>query len=404
MIEFEADEATLQLGEGITLSWNVQHATEVFIDDEQVEPYGRWQLFPDRTTTYTLRALNEVAEIEACFTVTLPPPAIHYFTVAETEIHIGRPSILHWGVSNAQQVFIDKGVGEVSGRSFTEAVFDEPGPVTLRAVNASGEVSETLELSLPLPEILDFHASDPIITLGEASVLNWNVQNVREIFIDSGVGDVSGQSRVEVSPDRTTTYTLTARNYSGEVKQSVTLRLLPPKIHFFGADNELATEGRSVHLYWEVENAYQLSIDQGIGDVTQKKGVRVRPSSTLTTFILTATGHSGEARAAVDVSVFPIPMPIGGFAPVPEVSTDIALEKENFDLSLSDHEKDPDLQISLSSIEEDIRKAQADGKKVNLEYYKKMEISEELLNLEKPSLRKEIKRIYRKYFKKKEQS
>lgn len=394
---FQTDERVLNLGSPIHLSWIVQHADEVSIDGEKVEASGLWKLMPRETTTYTLVASNEIGEVRATCEVSLPPPEIKYFKVAEKAIQIGRPSILHWEVENAEQVFIDRGVGEVSNQSFTEAYFDRPGPVVLRAVNASGEVTASVVLSLPLPEINAFYASDPIIRLGEPSVLHWDVVNFSEISIDQEIGDVSELTRVEVYPDRTTRYTLCARNVSGEVRKSLELTLPPPKILHFGADSELATEGRSVNLFWQVENAYKITIDHDIGEVTHKSRVRVKPDSTLTTYILTATGHSGEAQAAVDVSIFPIPMEQNGFIPTPEISTDIDLENENFDLSLPPTESELDLNLSLSDIEKNIKKR--NGKKIDLEYYKKMEITEDLLELEKPSLRKEIARIYKKVFK-----
>lgn len=404
---FVADKELLDLGEPLRLEWEVENADLVEINEEQVEAEGMWKFSVDNTTNFKLVASNEIADVEAEVIIKLPPPEISYFKASETKVQIGEPIILDWEVKNASQVFIDRGVGEVSGQSFTEAYFDRPGPVTLRALNASGEVSKSLELELPLPVIKSFYAHDPIIHLGEPSVLAWEVLNVSEIFIDQEVGDVSHLSRTEVSPDRTTAYTLTAKNAAGEVSQSLELNLLPPQIIHFGADNELATEGRSVNLLWEVKNAYKLTIDQGVGEVTDKKTVKVRPNQTLTTFIMTAVGHSGETQAAVDVSIFPIPMKENIFIAAPEVSTDIPLEmeKENFDLNLPEPEKALDLvdmELSvpdLSDIEENIKLSNEGN--LDMDFYKNMKITKDLMELEKPSLRKELNRIYNALFKKK---
>lgn len=399
VILFKADREVLSLDESIMLEWEVANSDFVKINGEQVEPKGMWKVAVKETSAFTLITQNEIADTEAAFKVELPLPEIEYFKVSEPIIEIGEPSILHWGVKNAAQIFIDRGVGEVSDQSFIEAYFDKPGPVTLRAINASGEVKRSLDLQLPLPVIQSFYAPDPIIHLGEPSVLAWEVSNVSEIFIDQAVGDVSHLNRIEVSPDRTTSYKLTAKNATGAVSQSLELTLLPPKIIHFGADNELSTEGRSVNLLWEVENAYQLSIDHEVGDVTDKSTVKVRPNTTLTTFVLTAIGHSGKAQAAVDVSIFPIPMQENIFVAAPEVSTDIPMEKENFDLSLPNPDKELDMHLSLPSIENSLK--DSNGKNIDLEFYKNMKITEDLMELEKPSLRKELNRIYNALFKRK---
>ena len=389
---FEADTKVLSLGQAIRLEWDVLHATQIEIDGEQVEARGMWKLEPKQTTVYTLVASNGIAKRKAEFEVSLAAPEIEYFTVAETNIQIGFASILHWGVKNAAQIFIDRGVGEVSGQSFTEAFFDRAGPLTLRAINPSGEVSKSLDLALPLPEILSFYAPNPVIRLGEGSFVNWEVSNASEVFIDQEVGNVTGENRTELFPDRTTTYTLTAKNHSGEVKKSLDLTLPPPKIIHFGAENELVTEGKFAVLTWNVENAYQLSIDHEVGDVTDKTSVRVKPNETLSTFILTAIGHSGETKAAVDLSIFPIPMKENLFETAPDISTDIPLDNENFNTDLPDATKGVDLQLSFPDLEEQIKSS--NGKGIDLEFYQKMELTDNLLELKKPSLRKEIARIY----------
>lgn len=64
------------------------------------------------------------------------------------------------------------------------------------------------------PVINFFSASPPSITSGDSATLSWSVNNATLIFINQGIGTVTGTS-ITVSPTTTTTYTLTASSGVG---------------------------------------------------------------------------------------------------------------------------------------------------------------------------------------------
>lgn len=72
------------------------------------------------------------------------------------------------------------------------------------------------------PSILSFTATPSAITPGQSSTLSWSVAGASSITI-GGVGDVSGQTSVNVKPPQTTTYTLTAGNSAGNSTAKVTV-------------------------------------------------------------------------------------------------------------------------------------------------------------------------------------
>lgn len=394
---FESDTKLVSYGSSIYLEWSVINATNVWIDSERVEGTGKWKLSPKKTTIYTLKARNEVKEISAKVRVELPQPVIKYFTVAEAEIRLGLPTILYWEVENAEKILIDREVGEVSGQTFLEAYFDRSGPVSLTAINQSGKVSKTLELFLPKPSIQEFAAQSMAIKLRNPSILYWETTNAAQITLEPEIGDVSGYSRAEVFPDRSTTFTLMATNNSGVVYADLELVLHPPKINFFRADNELSTEGRSVVLYWEVENAYMLMIDNEVGDVSERSEIRVKPREAITIYKLTAIGHSGRAETEVQVNIFPIPMKETMLVEAPEINDDFLLDKNELNRSLQ--EPEPEIISNIpADLEKQIRielKAQAkQKKKLDIDHYKNLELTDDMMHLEKASLRKEVSRIY----------
>lgn len=84
--------------------------------------------------------------------------------------------------------------------------------------------------------------------------------------------------------------------------------MLPPTISKFEADNSVIIDGIPVLLSWDVDKkAHTVSIDNGIGEVTGKTEVRIRPDKN-TIYTLKVVGHFGETEKSVDISVFPTPI------------------------------------------------------------------------------------------------
>lgn len=95
-------------------------------------------------------------------------------------------------------------------------------------VNTSrGDVSCYLK-AYPKPNIIGFSATSTQINFGESTTLSWTTSRATQISIDNGIGNVQASSNVNVSPQSTTTYKLTASNSSGSVSQFVTVNVTPP--------------------------------------------------------------------------------------------------------------------------------------------------------------------------------
>lgn len=81
----------------------------------------------------------------------------------------------------------------------------------------------------------------------------------------------------------------------------------PPVIKSFVADNTVIISGVPITLKWQTEKTHTIIIDNGIGDVTGKTEIKVRPDKN-TTFHLKAIGHFGEIEKSIDVTIFPTPI------------------------------------------------------------------------------------------------
>jgi streptogramin lyase len=160
--------------------------------------------------------------------------------------------------------------------------------------------------SPPVPSIESLTASPATITEGQSSTLSWSVKNADSVSLYAGTPPLTGNS-VTVTPITTTTYTLTASNTQGSVTKSATVTVLPAAavISDFSATPGTIREGDSTTMNWATEHATSLSIDQGVGDVTGKTSITLKPAAT-TTYTLTANNPAGlVASKTLKVTVIP---------------------------------------------------------------------------------------------------
>ncbi|MEK7404640.1 MAG: OmpA family protein [Acidobacteriota bacterium] len=229
------------------------------------------------------------------------------FNASPSTIRVGGTSTLVWQIENADSAEITT-LGRVDPRGGASTV--APTQTTsyrLTARNRFGEVSETVTVTVEQPQvrILFFQASPVNIIAGESSTLSWQTENAEQVTL-SEAGAVALSGNTVVSPARTTTYTLTARNRLGEVTASATVQVTPgtvPRIIRFAAAPVEILTGEQSTLFWLVENATEVSIG-GIGRVEMAGSRDVGPVTT-TTYTLTARNTLGEATATATVVVSP---------------------------------------------------------------------------------------------------
>jgi serine/threonine protein kinase len=116
----------------------------------------------------------------------------------------------------------------------------------------------------------------------------------------------------------------------------------PPEIKMFTANTNIITDGIPIILTWETEKAYQLIIDNNIGDVSQVSEFQVRPNKN-TTYKLTAIGHFGTAEKTFDITVFPTPVIETIFVPAPQFNfqttlSNISIASPNIDTAITFNE------------------------------------------------------------------
>ena len=119
-----------------------------------------------------------------------------------------------------------------------------------------------------------------------------------------------------------------------------------PEIHF-GLEPNSIERGQSATLGWQVMDASEIQIDQGIGPVESSGQRRVSPSES-TSYTLYARGPGGEASAIAGLNVRRPPLPPPSAAVVPKPAFRERVERET---------QDAYFDFDRSNLREDAREA-----------------------------------------------
>ncbi|MBL8233078.1 MAG: OmpA family protein [Bryobacterales bacterium] len=326
ILRFVASPQQIRAGETSTLNWAVENAEEVTIDGiGRVDPNGGSStVSPAQTTTYRLTARNRNGEVSETVTVAVQRPDVRivFFQASPMTIVNGQASTLSWQTEGAESVEIS-GIGAVA-QSGTQSV--SPNATTtyvLTARNRFGQATAQVSVQVnpaPMARVVRFSAAPVEIVAGEQSTLVWQVDNADSVTI-TGLGQVALTGSANVTPAATTTYTLTARNASGDVTAEATVTVLPAtRIISFTANPPTSPRpGAPVTLSWTTEGATEVFLD-GFGAVNLNGTQVVNPQAD-TTYTIRAFGRRGQVTARVEVKVTPAG-PTGDGGPIANAGPD----------------------------------------------------------------------------------
>lgn len=215
---FTATPTSISDGEVASLSWTTTNATSISIDNGigAVAATGTMSVAPSTTTTYTLTAVGIGGSTtkQISVTVTPPKPQISFIASPRT-IAEGGALTLSWNVLNATIVSIDHGIGS---RPVSGSASVSPAATTTYRLNATGpggSSSAQVTVTVLVAPVIIFSSTPSTITRGNAATLAWTVTDATLVVIDNGVGAQPPSGVLEVRPQQTTTYLLTAAGPGG---------------------------------------------------------------------------------------------------------------------------------------------------------------------------------------------
>ena len=312
IVLFEAKPGVIRLGESTTLNWQTEGVSSV-----SIEPYvgiqgpeGSVKIQPIVSTTYTLRidTVNGPITKSVKIEVISGSPVINQFSATQTEITEGESVTLQWATSNTTRVVIAPDIGEttVSGSQIVS-----PQTTTTYRLIAMSDTEMTMrELTVTVaaseePIIRSFTVSPMTVSPGQPATLSWQTSNADSVSIDNNVGiNLSANGTVEITPNETTTYTLTAYRLSQSKTAQVTVVVQQngPTIISLDANPESVVLGASTTISWQTTNTTEVTFDNGIGRKATTGSVVVTPMAT-TTYTMTAIGAGGQSTRAITVEV-----------------------------------------------------------------------------------------------------
>jgi serine/threonine protein kinase len=249
-------------------------------------------------------------------------PRIQHFTADRTFLTDARPVRLNWNVTGAARLEIT-GIGNVMNQTsidipvkqdtvFELVLIPDAGPPIRRSIHV--QVSKE-------PPAVNFFTSDKgFLATASPARLSWSITGSVRTEIDQGVGDVTGQSHVDVLPKHDAIFTLTATSYFGvSVTAQIELRVssVSPEILFFRGDRSHLADERPLELTWNVsDDAYEVSIS-GIGVVASQGTIEIDQRQD-TIYMLTASSYFGYSSTAdLEITVSKVPPAIEEFKSSP---------------------------------------------------------------------------------------
>ena len=346
IVRFDANPSTITAGQSSTLTWLVQGATSVSINNGvgNVALTGSTTVTPATTTTYTLTAVAPAGNITATATVTVNPavtttytltavgpsgnvtatttvtvgpgtsltgtPQILRFEASPRSIQPGQQSTLSWATSGAATASIS-GIGAVTLNGSTTVSPAQTTTYTLSATSSDGKtVTAPITVTVStgtVPQVVVFVVSPTTIDPGSSAKLCWQVTGATSISIQPGIGsNLNANDCATVSPSVTTTYTLTATNATGQIQANATLNVGAVRITSFTANPAFITSlGSPSVLSWTTQNATSVVL---VGSQLPAQTLPVNGSLTVippsdTVYTLTAYGPGGQTVSST-ISVF----------------------------------------------------------------------------------------------------
>jgi len=211
-VTFSANPPSMPLGQSSTLRWTTTNADSVTIDQGigQVALSGSVYVSPADTTTYTLTAVGPGGTTTKTVTITVNLPPTVTISADPATIQIGESSALSWNSTHADSCEIDEGIGPVEVTGSVTVSPTETTTYTITAQGPGGTATASVTVTvIPATPTVSISANPETIQIGGVSTLSWTSFNADKAYIDNGIGVVLVSGSTTVSPEHTTTYTIT---------------------------------------------------------------------------------------------------------------------------------------------------------------------------------------------------
>ncbi|ABW66652.1 NHL domain-containing protein [Desulfosudis oleivorans] len=246
-------------------------------------------------------------------TITLHLPVVSIIASPSTVVP-GGSTVLSWSSTYADTCYIEPNIGSVATSGSVTVSPEQITVYTITAVGPGGTTTRSATVSITPPSV-SLTANLPVIQYGEEITLTWTSTYAETCTIEPGIGDVPLNGSVTVSPEETTTYTITATGPGGVATRSTTLTVKRPPQVSLNVSQAVINYGESIILTWEAWPAQRAYLNNGIGLVSASGSMTLTPEYT-TTYTFTAVNNDQSTCQTISVKVLghpPEPQPEGTF-------------------------------------------------------------------------------------------
>jgi len=217
---------------------------------QSLDPAGRytWKMWflsgyswSTRTLSFDYTKTYYPPDIPGLIPEPVPAPVINSFSANKSSIDAGETAVLTWNTKNASSAIISPGVGSVAVSGSTTVTPAATTTYTLTAKGKSGDpVSSTTTITVTPRIPPEISISQATIKRGQSTSLYWNAPGAIRVSINDA-GNVGISGKMQVSPNETATYTLTATYIDGTTQStSVTVNVEQPPYLLWGLISLLA--------------------------------------------------------------------------------------------------------------------------------------------------------------------
>lgn len=220
-------------GDSVTLSWQIDGANHIFIDEEEQQGDSLvYMLDSVGTKQFKVRATNSDGTAERVVTLEVLPCPKFEIHPSATVLHKGRNEniVFRWTIENARDIKLINGneTTEISesGEASFSPIEDTQFTFEAKGLEGSRIFRHVIPIKIREAARIDFNVSRQFSYPNLPIILSWNVENCVAVTIDD-FGVQPSQGQLEVTPGVDTTYVIRVKDAFGEERRTIAVQMLP---------------------------------------------------------------------------------------------------------------------------------------------------------------------------------
>ena len=216
----------------IFLLWNVENATQIFINGKDVTEQSNYKCKAKRSCDFEIKVSNGLKESAKKISINVLPKATISFKSSSLKLKKGKEKKVHlsWNVKNAKsaKLYVESNERQIKPVGDTQIEIEKATDIKLVALGLDGKRTFIKNLRINVFSESDVvFTADKYYSLPDIPIqLSWNVNHAKEVELVD-VGKVNSSDSIVVSPKDTTIYKLKVTDAFGTKEHTLKIQMLP---------------------------------------------------------------------------------------------------------------------------------------------------------------------------------